>query len=97
MKKLFLTFLGFFALMSCTDSHKACLCVKQKYERKVVKSTATQAVISASEWQAAGSAEPYSTDCDLHGSVASSGSTGAMLLPSGNYSVTEYEYRVSCK
>lgn len=97
MKNLFLSFIGFLAL-SCADRSQkdTCSCTKQKYERVLIKSTATQAVISASQWQAVGSPEPYSTDCDLHGSVTGSGTAGAILLSDGNYSVREYEYRISC-
>lgn len=98
MKKLFLSFLIFTAL-SCADRAQkdTCLCTMQKYQRILIKSTTTQAVLSTSEWHTVGDPEPYSTDCDLDGSLAAYGTTGALLLSDGNYSVREYEHRITCK
>ena len=88
----------FIFLVCCADRQQdGCKCVSQKYERLVIKNSHTQNIISASAWYESGSPENYKiNDCSKDGSIAGSGSTGAILLADGNYSVKEYEIRLKC-
>lgn len=86
-------------LLYCADrSQNECNCNSQRYERKVIKNSYNQNVIYASEWIKIGFPEKYYlNNCADDGKTIGSGSTGANLLPDGNYSVIEYEIKLNCK
>lgn len=102
MKKIIFIAAGLF-LIGCGSDDKDCNCTQQRWERKatytVINGTTNPPtggnLVSATEWEKAGSSESAGDDCSKNGSVSKSGS-GYLSSNSSTYTNLEYEYRVTC-
>lgn len=101
MRKIIIIASGMFLIGCSGSSDKDCNCTQQRWERKVVYTISTpQTEVSSTQWASVGSSEKIDTDdCSKNGTKGTnSGSINATPGSDGTtYSVTQFEYRITCQ
>lgn len=106
MRKIFIIASGMFLIGCGGSSDKDCNCTQQRWERKATYTNADgttnppkePVLISSTEWQKKGDSESAGTDdCSRNGTVKNKGESNLTPNSNNTYTVTQYEYRVTCQ